>query len=305
MNFSTKLSRQRISFANKVLGTNVTQRILSYSLYLQGASKTSISESLNIPQDTIKSLIKRIHSDGITAFSDRRNKVKPFTTKRTDQKNRNSISVEDDFIKINFGSPEKPIIMPAKNTLQLKTVLITLAGAGIVSNQEISNILGYSPNHIQYLVKKIQEEDVHALLDKRQGQKQHYRFTQDIKSELILQFILDVSNEKKVSGVSLSNSLKERVKLDLSPRSIRNHIEKLGLSKIKKQISDCMSDVKKTLQCLKKTSLSNRFGARKQHYDSGFSTKGFSENSNLDTPRSLLFCPFCSNHTEVPSANCY
>jgi DNA-binding transcriptional regulator GbsR (MarR family) len=133
----------------------------------------------------------------------------------------------------------------AKNTLQLKTILITLAEAGIVSNQEISNILGYSPNHIQYLIKKIQGEDVHALLDKRQGQKQHYRFTQDIKSELILQFILDVSNDKKVSGVSLSNSLKERVKLDLSPRSIRNHVEKLGLSKIKKQISDCMSDVKK------------------------------------------------------------
>jgi DNA-binding CsgD family transcriptional regulator len=244
-NFSTQLSHQRISFANKVLGTNVTQRILSYSLYLQGVSKASISESLNIPPDTTKSLIKRINSDGITAFSDRRNKIKPFTTKKTEKKNLNIISVEDDFIKINIGCQDKPIIVPAKNTLQLKTILITLAEAGIVSNQEISNILGYSPNHIQYLIKKIQGEDVHALLDKRQGQKQHYRFTQDIKSELILQFILDVSNDKKVSGVSLSNSLKERVKLDLSPRSIRNHVEKLGLSKIKKQISDCMSDVKK------------------------------------------------------------
>lgn len=244
-NFSTQLSHQRIFFANKVLGTNVTQRILSYSLYLQGVSKTSISESLNIPPDTTKSLIKRIHSDGITAFGDRRNKVKPFTTKKAEQKSSNTIFVEDDLVKINIGGQGKPIIVPAKNVLQLKTVLITLAGAGIVSNQEVSNILRYSPNHIQYLIKKIQDEDVHALLDKRQGQKQCYRFTQDIKSELILQFILDVSNDKKVSGVSLSNSLKERVKLDLSPRSIRNYIEKLGLSKIKKQISDCMSDVKK------------------------------------------------------------
>jgi len=244
-NFSTQLSHQRISFANKALGTEVTQRILSYSLYLQGGSKTSISESLNIPPDTTKSLIKRIHSDGITAFSDRRNKVKPFTTIKTEQKNIYNISVEDDFVKINIGRQDKPIIVPAENTLQLKTVLFTLAGAGLVSNQEISNILKYSPSHIQYLIKKIQEEDVHALIDKRQGQKQHYRFTQDIKSELILQFILDVSNNKKVSGMSLSNSLKERVKLDLSPRSIRNHIEKLGLGKIKKQISDCMNDVKK------------------------------------------------------------
>ena len=244
-NFSTQLSHQRICVANKALGGNVIQRILSYSLYLQGSSKALIAKNINIPSDTTKSLIKRIHSDGITAFCDRRNKVNPVVKPETEQENLYSISAEGDFVNIYVSRQGKPIVVPTKNTLQLKTVLFTLADSGLISNQDVSNILKYSPNHIQHLRKKMQEEDAYALIDKRQGQNQDYRFTEDVKSELILQFILDISKEKKVSGMSLACNLRERVNLDLSPRSIRNHIDKLGLGKIKKQVLDCLNEVKK------------------------------------------------------------
>ena len=72
-------------------------------------------------------------------------------------------------------------------------------------------------------------DDVSGLVDKRQGQQQDYVFTPEIKSELILQFASNAALGKPTSGAALVNDLKERAQLDLSERSVRMYILKLGL----------------------------------------------------------------------------
>jgi repressor of nif and glnA expression len=66
-----------------------------------------------------------------------------------------------------------------------------------------------------------------------------------VKSQLILQFILDLVSEGKTSGKLLSEHIKERSELELSERSIRYHVDQLGLNEIKKEVSACLTNLKK------------------------------------------------------------
>jgi len=76
--FSQNLSNDRISSANNIFGGKVVKRILAFSLFLLGGNRNDISESLDISADTMKSNIRALHSDGIAAFEDRRQKKSTF-----------------------------------------------------------------------------------------------------------------------------------------------------------------------------------------------------------------------------------
>lgn len=248
MDFSIKSSQKRILYSNEILGTDITKRILCFSLYLLGASRASISSSLQTSADTIKSLIKRIYLNGLLALEDRRYRYKgTISTSSKQKKETFCISIEGDYVKITLGLHEQCISIPTENRIQLKILLLTLLNAGLVATQDVSQVLGYSENHVRFLNKKLHDEGIDGLIDKRQGQQQHYRFTSDVKSQLILQFILDVATEGKTSGKLLSEHIKERSELDLSARSIRHHVKRLGLAKIKREVLVCLSNLKKTL----------------------------------------------------------
>jgi hypothetical protein len=88
-------------------------------------------------------------------------------------------------------------------------------------------------------------DDITALIDKRKGQQQEYRFSPEVKAELIQQFVLDIVSSGKSSGKLLADHLQKRCELILSERSIRDHISKLGLSRIKKSLPDLLSALKK------------------------------------------------------------
>ena len=57
--------------------------------------------------------------------------------------------------------------------------------------------------------------------------------------------VLDIVTSGKSSGNLLAKQLNKRCKLTLSERSIRYHIEKLGLSKVKKSLPQLISGLKK------------------------------------------------------------
>jgi len=96
------------------------------------------------------------------------------------------------------------------------------------------------------LAEKLQEEDILALIDKRQGQQKDYRFTPEIKAELIQQFILDIVSEGKTTGKQLSQRLQKRCQFILPERSIRYYVKKLGLKTIKRSLPELLTEVKKT-----------------------------------------------------------
>ena len=123
--------------------------------------------------------------------------------------------------------------------------LLTFLDNGLITRKEVAQALGFSCGNTDKLLRKIRTEDVSGLLDKRRGQQKDHVFTPEIKSELILQFTSNAVSGKSTSGSALAHDLKERTQLDLSDRSIRMYISKLGLKDMDKKLRSMIE--KKTL----------------------------------------------------------
>jgi transposase len=106
--------------------------------------------------------------------------------------------------------------------------------------------LGVTPTHTRNLARKLAEEDVAGLLDKRQGQQQEYRVTPEVKAELIQQFVLDIVQRGKTSGKQIAQHLAERCEIELSERTVRDHVRKLGLPQIAESLPELLTGLKKT-----------------------------------------------------------
>ncbi|RZB36570.1 MAG: hypothetical protein SRB2_02066 [Desulfobacteraceae bacterium Eth-SRB2] len=81
LNFSARLSENRIDQAQKAFGTSVVQRILCFALYLLGVNRKAVSQLLSIPLETAKSIIKTVNRHGLGALEDRRRQFSTFLPK--------------------------------------------------------------------------------------------------------------------------------------------------------------------------------------------------------------------------------
>jgi len=242
--FSQALSDERIKKAYSSFGEKVVKRIIALSFYWCGVNRKQISEIINLPLNTVKSCIKNLLSNGITAFEDRRKKVSTFLP--IEKKDGISISLfcdNDNFIiKINSDIEIK---IQQKNKLQLKTLILTLLNNNLINLKHAAKALNFSDVHVSNLAKAIESEDVHGLFDKRKGQTKDYKVNPEVKGELIQQFALASINKQKTTGKAISQQLKNQCQLDVSERTIRYHIEKLGLKKIKKSLPKMYNELKK------------------------------------------------------------
>ena len=241
--FSRELQQQRLTQAQGLLGQNVVRRILCFALYLLGVDRSLIAELIDIPPGTIRSVLRAILHDGLPALEDRRRSASTFLPP---QKRAMKIKVlsEPQAVSVDFHIMGR-LAIPRENILQTRVVLLTMLNQGLLSTRDVSEALGLSAVHTVNLAHKLHSDDVPALIDKREGQKQEYRFTAEVKAELIQQFVLDAVAGGRVSGRLLSEHLQERCKLSLSGRSIRDHISKLGLSRIKKSLPELLKGFKK------------------------------------------------------------
>ncbi len=71
-----------------------------------------------------------------------------------------------------------------------------------------------------------------------------------MKAKLIEQFVVDLVKDGNVSGRTIAEHLQQRCDVELSERSIRDHMEKLGLSRIKKSLPGLLKEAKKLLNFL-------------------------------------------------------
>ena len=243
--FSENLSKNRIDLAYKTFGKAVTKRVICFVLFLLGARRSFIAEYLDIPVDTVKSFLKRIFKDGLTAFEDRRYKSSSFLPLKKEKPFKTSLAVQEDRIIIGIGNKNQQIQIPRKNVLQSRVVILTMLNNNLLTFDEVSKALGFSQSYIQKISKNLQEEDVYSLLDKRRGQQQEYRFSPEVKSELIQQFVFDIVTEGATSGVRLGLELEERCNFRLSARSIRYHVNKLGLNRLKQSLPSLLEGFKK------------------------------------------------------------
>jgi len=249
LKFSTFYSNKRIALANKIIGEKTVKNIIALSFYLLGASRKAVAEFCDIYYDTFKSFTGRIEQEGLSALFDRRIKHLPLTEiKETNfQESQNIlVDIKGDYIYINFKSGGNLFKIPSNNSMQVKTILLTLLDNKLISRQSVSEVLNYTPVHIQRLSLKLQNNDLSLFIDQRQGQQKNYICSPEIKTEMFQQFIANLATGRSVSSKTLSENLKERCDIDLSSRTIRYHLEKSGLSKTKKTLPELLGRLKKT-----------------------------------------------------------
>ncbi len=126
-----------------------------------------------------------------------------------------------------------------------KAFLLTLMENQILASQTVADILGYTRNHALYLKREMISGSTEVLIDGRQGQKQDYVFKPEVKAQLILQCAANAVAGKSTSSEVLAADIKQRCGLDLSDRSIRFHIQRLGLKKLYKTLPEILEALKK------------------------------------------------------------
>lgn len=243
-NFSETHAQKRQKKANEILGESVVNRILAFALFLFGGKRDKIAKLLDMPMGTLLSFLTRINTHGLNAFEDGR-----FSPAENLQEIKMlpkcNLSLQEKNVCIQFGNLDPVLKIPKENQLQAKTVLFTLLKHRLLSTNDAAGILDLSNRRVRDLNAKMQEEDVSALIDKRIGQQEDYRFNSETKSELVQQFTVNAISGQSTSSRKLAEDIKDRCDLILADRSIRDHVRKLGLSRIRKTLPELVDKEKK------------------------------------------------------------
>ena len=243
--FSTRLAESRMNQAQQLFGSGVIQRILCYTLYLLGANRSAIGQAFGIPPETAKSIIKAINRDGLVALEDRRRKLSTFLPQSSPLPQPITVREEGGHIVIDFGTSGRVFKVSQQDPFQVKTILLSMLNSGLLTKRQVAEAMKLSPSHTASLARRLDEQGALSLVDQRQGQKQDYRVPREVKAELIQQFALDVITSGQTSGSAISAELKERCNITIPARTVRYHLARMGLRKIKRSLPQLMSAVKK------------------------------------------------------------
>ena len=246
INFSEAHSSKRMHTAAEYLGETVVKRLLAFALFLMGAKREDIARHLSIPLGTLLSLLSRITRHGLPSLEDRRRRHADFLPPQQSETPVVNVTSKKSETIVNFGNDGPRIVIAEGNHLQRKVFLLTLVQNGLLNPSKAADLLGYSASHTTRRARQLADDDVYVLLDKREGQKQDYRITPEMKAELIQQFTLDTISRGKTSGDTISSELKERCQMTIPSRTVRHHLAKLGLPKIKHSLPQLLDAVKKS-----------------------------------------------------------
>ena len=244
--FSTRLAEDRWRQAQRVFDQGVLQRFLCYSLYLFGVNRKTIGQALAIPPETAKSTIKTINKHGLKALEDRRRQSSIFRPQVQIEAQPVTVREEGSRIIVDLGIGDRVLHLNREDPFQMKIILLTMLNNGLLKNRQVAEVLKITPTYTAILARRLDEQGASALLDQRQGQKQDFRVPREVKAEVVQQFALDVINSGKTSGRAISTELKERCDISIPDRTVRHHMTRMGLGKIKKSLPQLVSAEKKT-----------------------------------------------------------
>ena len=244
--FSPSLSQGRIQRTVHALGETVVQRILCFSLYLLGVNRRAIGQALDIPTETAKSIIKATEKNGLPALEDRRHRISTFLPPAPTPMAPIALSVSEEHVVVDFGAEDRRLQIPRQNERQVRTVLLSLCNSGLLSQRQVADVIGLTPAHTGTLARRLANEGLCSLIDKRQGQKSDYRITPEVKAELVQQFAIDVIAHGKTSGEAISAELQDRCQITVPARTVRHHLARMGLPRIRQSLPQLLAAVKKT-----------------------------------------------------------
>lgn len=252
MVFSPKHSRKRIEKALQILPELMVKKILFFALYLLGARMNAIATLIKIPEESGKTAISRILRDGIHALSDRRYSAKiceHYPPPSPLQEQDVSIKTEGSSCVITFANFNHQLKISQSHRVHMKSVILSLLSADLLSIHTASTALGITVAHCRDLSEKLLHEGVtEALIDKRKGEKHDFRVNPQVKAELVQQFAARSIAGYSVSSQSLTEIINDNQGTAVSPRTIRWHMNKLGLMNIKKTLPKLVESLKKTAE---------------------------------------------------------
>ena len=244
--FSPTKSEDRI---NRVLGVfpkGLLMRLLAFALHLLGVRRQVIASLVGMPEESVKTVVRYVMRDGFPALRDRRRSEGLPVLRATPSPFLITARLEDEGYVVTFGEDGKSLRIPSSFQVQARTVLLSLVNAGLLSAQEAATVLGIHAAHCRELARKLASHDVpDSLLDKRQGLKQGHLVTPEVKSELIQQFVVNALSGWPTSGRAIAEELQQRCEIEVSERSVRLYLNKLGLSKLKESLPALLEDQKK------------------------------------------------------------
>ncbi|ETR72360.1 MAG: hypothetical protein OMM_01784 [Candidatus Magnetoglobus multicellularis str. Araruama] len=210
-----------------------------FALYILGARFKTIALIVELPEESGKTTINRVMNDGVSAFNDRRQSIKNDVKQRQpstqSQVCQAYVTSEDDYCIIIFGDINHQLKIPLNNRVYLKSVLLSLLQANILTASTVSSVLGITPAHCRNLADRLLNEDLtEVLVDKRKGQQNDFRVNESVKADLIQNFSARAVTGHSVSSNKLADLINNKNNTNISPRTIRWHMNKLGLMNIKK-----------------------------------------------------------------------
>jgi transposase len=228
------------------LGETVVHRLLCFTLYLLGVNRRAIGEALGIPCETAKSIIKAVGKNGLSALEDRRHRISAFLPQAPAALAPVSLSSTEEHIIVDFGAKDRRLRIPRQNKRQVRAVLLSLVSNRLLPKDQVAKALGLSVAHASALSQRLHSEGISALIDKRQGQQSDYRITPEVKAELVQQFAADVIARGRTSGEAISTELRDRCQITVPARTVRHHLARMGLGRIKQSLPELIAAVKKT-----------------------------------------------------------
>ena len=234
-------SQKRLAAATPILSARVTTHIITLALYFLGANLKALAEFVSVPLDTVKTLAKRTLRDGLPALEDRRRRTSTFLPlDETPRPLSCKLLFEKKSFIVEFDGVKRVELL-RRNPTQCRVVLLTLLDAKLLDIGEVAQAIGLSRERTRKLRKELVEGGINAVLDKRQGQKKDTLFTPEVKSELVQQFVVNALTGWSTSG----QAIQQRCGFEVSERSVRLHLDKLGLSTIKGSLLELLEDQKK------------------------------------------------------------
>ncbi len=244
--FSVEKSQERIDNILKLFPRKLLMHILAFALHLMGAKRKQVAALVSMPEESVKTILRLVSQDGFSALQDRRLSVAAPVA--TVESNPSQISArrDNDGWTVEFGGQERTLNIPVTHTVQARTIILSLMNVGVLSAQQCASVLGMSAAHCRELGRKLSVCDVpDALIDKRVGQQSNYRVGSEQKAEIIQQLIARTMTGHGTSSEILAEQVNEQTGSNLSARTIRWHINNLGLANIKKTLPERIAYLKK------------------------------------------------------------
>jgi len=243
--FSPIKAQQRIDKVLRVFPRALLFRILAFSLYLLGAKLNQISSLVGIPEESIRTYVRVVFRDGFDAVLDRRRNGTPVVSPPVQQGM--SLRTERDWLVISCDSVSGEIKIPSDHKVQARTVLLTLVQSELLADQDIAPALALSPRTCHRLAKKLLANDVElSLFDKRCGQMQDFRVGPVQKAEIIKHYTARVVTGHSTSSNKIAEAVNTDSEIQISPRTLRWHVAKLGLPLMKPSLPEMVDTLKKT-----------------------------------------------------------